>query len=353
MTHHRLLGTLTAAALTLGLTTGPSLAATVPVPVQAAVPVPSRGALPLIPDTQVVAPTAVLGIISGGLSGTYIRIANDIATVFSTKVPNFRVLPIVGKGSLQNISDILNIRDVDIGIVQSDVLSYLRQKPSLLGLTNNVAYLAKLYDEEVHILGREDIASAADLTGKRVEMDARGTGTSLTATVIFDALGVKPIVLNDDSETALAKLKRGEVDALVYVTGKPARLFTDAANSNLHFLSVPLNPALLQTYLPTRLTHTDYPALVPEGESVETVAVGAVMAVYNWAPGSERYVRLSRFVDAFFDNLEALQEPGRHPKWRQVSLTAQVPGWSRFRAAQEWLKRHGTGIPVAAETKTP
>ena len=301
--------------------------------------------MPLIPDAQVVAPTAVLGIISGGLSGTYIRIATDIATVFSMKVPDFRVLPIVGRGSMQNISDILNVRDVDVAIIQSDSLSVLRQNPALVGLTKNVSYLAKLYDEEVHILARADIASAADLTGKRVETDERGTGTSLTASVIFDALGVKPITLRDDPETAMAKLKRGEVDALVYVTGKPARLFTDALGTSLHFIPIPLNPALLQSYLPTRLTHADYPGLVPDGENVETVAVGAVMAVYNWAPGSERYERLTKFVDAFFDNLPSLQEPGRHPKWRQVSLTAQVPGWSRFRAAQEWLKRHGVTTP--------
>ena len=307
-----------------------------------------RSALPLIPDTQVVPATAVLGIISGGLSGTYIRIAADIATVFSAKVPDFRILPIVGKGSLQNISDILNVRDVDIAIVQSDVLSYLRQKPSLVGLTNNVSYLAKLYDEEVHILAREEVATAADLNGKRVAVDARGSGTALTASVIFDALGVKPIVLNDDPEAALAKMKRGEVDALVYVTGKPARLFFDASGSGLHFLGLPLNPALLQTYLPSRLTHADYPALIPEDGSIETVAVGAVLAVYNWAPGTERYARLSRFVDSFFDNLAELQAPGRHPKWKQVSLTAQVPGWSRFREAQSWLQRHGTNVPSDA-----
>lgn len=306
----------------------------------------SRSPLPMIPDTQVVPPTAVLGIISGGLSGTYIRIAADVAAVFGTKVPDFRILPIVGKGSLQNISDILNVRDVDIGIVQSDVLSYLRQKPSLVGLTNNISYLAKLYDEEVHILARDEVATAADLTGKRIAVDARGSGTALTASVIFDALGVKPIIVNDDPETALAKMKRGEIDALVYVTGKPARLFTDAG-SGMHFLGLPLNPTLLQTYLPSRLTHADYPALVTEDAPVDTVAVGAVLAVYNWAPGTERYTRLSRFVNGFFDNLAELQAPGHHPKWKQVSLTAQVPGWSRFREAQNWLQRHGSTVQAA------
>lgn len=316
----------------------PSLA-----PAIAAQPQP---AVPVIPDAQVVPPTAVLGIVSGGLSGTYIRIAADIATVFSAKAPEFRILPIVGKGSLQNISDILNVRDVDVGIVQSDVLSSLRQKPSLAGLTNNVSYLAKLYDEEVHLLARKEIATAADLDGKRVAVDARASGTALTASIIFDALGIRPVIVNDDPEIALAELKRGELDALVYVTGKPARLFSDASGSGLHFLGLPLDQALLQTYLPARLTHADYPALVPEDASVETVAVGAVLAVYNWTPGTERYTRVSRFVNSLFDNLAELQTPGHHAKWKQVSLTAQVPGWQRFREAQTWLQRHGALPPV-------
>ena len=308
--------------------------------------------LPRIPDTQVVPPTSVLGVISGGLSGTYIRIAADIAAVFSEREPQMRILAIAGKGSLQNISDVMNLRDVDIGIVQSDVLSFLRQRASLAGLENNVSYLAKLYDEEVHLLARQEFANVSALAGKKVNVDAKGSGTALTSSVIFDALGVSPVIINDDPETGLAKLRRGEIDALVYVTGKPARLFTDASSSSgLHLLALPLNSSLLQTYLPSRFEHSDYPGLVPDGESIETVAVGAVMAVYNWAPGSERYNRLTRFVNAFFDNLALLQLPPRHPKWKQVSLTAQVPGWTRFRSAQLWLQRHGTQIQAVSPGK--
>ena len=134
------------------------------------------------------------------------------------------------------------------------------------------------------------------------------------------------------------------------MTGKPARLFSDASGSGLHFLGLPLTPALLQTYLPTRLTHDDYPALVPADGPVDTVAVGAVLAVYNWPPGTERYTRLSRFVNSFFDNLAELQAPGHHPKWKQISLAAQVPGWPRFPQAQLWLQRHGTAAPTAPAT---
>lgn len=310
----------------------------------------NRRSLPVIPNTQAVPAAGVLGIVSGGLSGTYIRIATDIAAMFSTKVPDLRVLPIVGKGSLQNLSDIMNIRDVDVGIVQSDVLAYLRRDRALGGLVNNIAYVAKLYDEEVHILARREIASAADLTDKRVNVDVKGSGTALTASVIFDLYGVRPILSNDDPETALARLKRGEIDALVYVTGKPARLFGDAGSA-LHLLALPLNPSVLQIYYPARLTHQDYPGLIPDGAAVDTLAVGAVMAVYNWPRGSERFVRLARFVDGLFDNLASLQTPAQHPKWKQVSLSAQVPGWTRFAATDAWIRQHAAPATAGATTE--
>ena len=58
-----------------------------------------------------------VGVISGGVDGTYVRIAADLAAVLDDG-DTLRVLPIIGKGSLQNISDILVLRGVDIGIVQ-------------------------------------------------------------------------------------------------------------------------------------------------------------------------------------------------------------------------------------------
>jgi len=59
-----------------------------------------------------------VGIISGGTEGTYIRIAADLANVLDSE--DLRILPIVGRGSLQNLRDVMYLRGVDIGIVQVD-----------------------------------------------------------------------------------------------------------------------------------------------------------------------------------------------------------------------------------------
>jgi uncharacterized protein len=283
--------------------------------------------------------TGVVGVISGGVDGTYIRIASDLASVLDDR-ERLRVLPIIGKGSLQNISDIMFLRGIDIGIVQSDAMAYSRRQQLYPRLDQSVQYIAKLYDEEVHILARKEIERLEDLAGQKVNVDVRGSGTSMTASVVFDTLGIAAQLTNDDQRTALEKLKRGEIAALIYVAGKPARLFDGlGTETGLHFLSLELAKPLLETYLPAQLGHADYGSLVPDGTTVETIAVGSVMAVFAWTPGHDRYNNVARFVDAFFEKFQLFLQPPRHPKWKDVNLAAQVPGWTRFPAATTWLAR--------------
>ncbi|PWS36176.1 TRAP transporter substrate-binding protein [Falsiroseomonas bella] len=281
-------------------------------------------------DRTAAANAGTVGVIAGGVDGTYIRIAADLSAVLDNG-DNLRVIAMLGKGSLQNIADIVLLRGVDIGIVQSDALAFARRRGLIPGAESLIQYIAKLYDEEIHILAREDIRSVQDLAGQVVNVDVVGSGTAMTASLVFDALGLDVRTANDVQDLALTKLRRREIAAMVFVAGKPARLFAGVPpESGLRFLPLPATPALMETYLPATLQASDYPTLIPEGQSVETIAVGAVMAVYAWQPGSERHRKVSRFVEALYANFDAFLRPPRHPKWREVNLAAQVPGWVRF-----------------------
>jgi TRAP transporter TAXI family solute receptor len=280
-----------------------------------------------------------VGIISGGINGTYVRIAADLAAVLDDG-DNLRVLPMMGKGSVQNINDILYLRGTDIGIVQSDVLAYMKRQNIHPGIERRIHYITKLYNEEIHILARDEVREVAELAGRKVNFDNRGSGTFMTATTVFDALGIKVEATTFDQALALEKLKSGEISALLYVAGKPTALFRDLKRGDgVHLLAMPQSTKLLETYLPSNFTSEDYAQLVPEGQRVETLAVGSVMAAFAWEVGSERYQRVARFVEAFLGKFEEFRKPPRHAKWQEVSLTAQVPGWTRFRAADEWLRR--------------
>ena len=92
----------------------------------------------------------------------------------------------------------------------------------------------------------------------------------------------------------------------------------------------------------------DYPSLIPPSGRVDTVAVPAILAAYNWSPKTERYGKVEHFVKIFFDRLKSLQQPPFHPKWKEVVLSAPLTGWTRFPAAQEWLDRNSS---VASDTR--
>ena len=66
----------------------------------------------------------------------------------------------------------------------------------------------------------------------------------------------------------------------------------------------------------------------------------AVLAVYNWPKGSDRFRRVERFTEQLFANWSKFQQPPYHPKWRDINLAATVPGWTRFVAAEETLQKY-------------
>jgi hypothetical protein len=102
---------------------------------------------------------------------------------------------------------------------------------------------------------------------------------------------------------------------------------------------IPFSATLAEYYAIGEFTSQDYPNLVPPGQTVDTLAVPTVLAVYNWPKGSERYLKVERFVTRLFQNWEKLSNPPYHPKWRDVNPAATVPGWKRFAAAEEQLPK--------------
>jgi uncharacterized protein len=104
-------------------------------------------------------------------------------------------------------------------------------------------------------------------------------------------------------------------------------------------MPIPFSKAFADYYTVGELTSKEYPALIPAGESVDTIAAPAVLAVFNWSKGNERYRRLERFVERLFTQWDKFREPPRHPKWRDVNLAATVPGWNRWVVAEEMLRR--------------
>src|SRR4029450_280321 len=99
----------------------------------------------------------VVTIMAGSASGTDLAIVQDIADVLNDG-DQLRVLPIVGKGPEQNIKDVLFLRGVDMGITQANILKHYAKTGELgSNFIDQIAYVAKLFNEEMHILVRSDV----------------------------------------------------------------------------------------------------------------------------------------------------------------------------------------------------
>ena len=280
-----------------------------------------------------------VGIITGTVSGTYVQFGSDLSNVLDS-TGKLRILVALGKGSLQNVEDILRIRGMDLGIVQSDVLAYIKKQGLFPGIENKLQYVTKLYNEEFHLLAQSSIQKLEDLRGQKVNFGVQGSGIAITSSIVFDLLKIKVEATYDDPAVALDKLKRGEIAASVGVYGKPAKIYdTVKTQDNIKFLPVPPSLELSKIYFPSSLTNKEYPNLIGPNEPVETISVGAVMVVFGWQPNTWRYNKVAKFVDTFFSNIEQLQKPPRHQKWQEVNIGAKVPGWVRFPAAEEWVKQ--------------
>ena len=280
-----------------------------------------------------------VGVAGGLLSGSNMTFADELAQVLDDG-DNLRILPIVTYGAASNLDDLLYLRGVDVAITQSDVFEYFRTERKTVNLENRINYIIRLPTSEMHVLARNEINSLGDLRGKKVNFGPAGSASSLTGSIVFQRAGVQVEPTNFDNPLALQKLKSGEIVALVRVINKPIDFFAKIpANSGLHLVPIPFTKAYEDLYALGEFTSQEYPTLVPPGQVADTIAVPAVLAVFNWQKNTDRYRKVQRFVESFFTKFEQFQQPPRHPKWRDVNLAATVPGWTRWSVAEEMLQR--------------
>jgi TRAP-type uncharacterized transport system substrate-binding protein len=283
--------------------------------------------------------SSTIGLAAGRLEGAPLRFATELARVVDDGT-KMRVLPIVTRGPFENVNDLLYVRGIDAAIIYGDVLEHFKKDPRISNIEKRIQFIAHLFPSEVHVFVRPEVKSLDDLAGKPVNFNTHGTAAAYSGPIIFERLGIKVQAHFNPHPVALAEMAKSEkYAAVVFVSSKPLDPFVKRKwPAGFKFLPVPLTERLEEYYMPAVLEASDYPGLIADGSSIQTIAVPAVLAVYAWPQGSERYRRLSRFIDYMFERLPRLQtEPGYHASWREMNLAADVPGWQRFRPVQEKL----------------
>jgi TRAP transporter TAXI family solute receptor len=300
---------------------------------------------------------AVLGMVTGSKTGTYIEIGRDIAAMAQKDGLTINVYE--SKGSIDNIKRITSKEKVGLAIVQSDVLGFLSRskKEDSINTARKLRLVAPLYNEEVHILARDNIKTLADLAGKRVVVGQEGSGSMITAVNIFSILGIMPGKMYEiDPADGIVAVLNNDVDAIVFVGGKPVKIFKNMEDiskltgpnagklKQVHFVPI-TDPRLLKEYKVSSITHNDYDFVTSD---VPTIAVTALLITYDYSMRNNSYYHaecrnMAVLAKALRDHLGELKENG-HPKWKEVDLNADVINWKRDSCSADALS--GDTLPA-------
>lgn len=279
---------------------------------------------------------AEMGIITGSDKGTYYQFGLNLQKL--VKQSDFDLNVYTSKGSIENVFAVFQRPGTQLGIVQADVLAFVARvqtDPVLKRIAKKIKMVFPLYNEEVHVLGRRDIADFDDLTDKRVAVGREGSGTYLTARLLFKVSEVQPReMVFIDTDEALAELKAGRIDAMFYVAGYPVKLLTEGVADADGLSLVPItNKSILEFYPTVEIPANTY---AWEPKPVRTVAVKAVLVSYDFRRMDCENV--GRIAQVTANNLEWLKRNG-HPKWKVVDLEYPLKGWEQYDCVRKYVQK--------------
>jgi len=288
----------------------------------------------------------VVEIISDPLGETEFRVADEIASaVASTQEtgPNgeiaLRVIPVVSRGGIQAVRDVLTLPNADFGIVSARILDRLQETRELGDIKNRIGYVAPLYVEEIHLLAGPNVRSLADLQGQAVSIGEDEGTTQVIARELLSSADVQVRAERWGLKESIAALKAGKIAAAFLVSGKPVDdLKTLTTSDDLRLIPVTLSSPP-SGFLPSTITAEDYPALLRPGEKVNTFGVQNILFAYNWPSQSQRAQLEEMFIKSLVLRLAALKRPPHHPKWQEVEPARTLPGWQRLASMDAWLKQ--------------
>ena len=154
-------------------------------------------------------------------------------------------------------------------MVAADVPEFYKLQYKTPDIASQLRYIAKLYNNELHVIAPQSVKSIFDLQGKRIV--AQTDVGYYSAKVIFSRLGMN--VTYDywtDDARSIQKIIDGEADAYITSTGKIFGLARAIKNEDrkLHLVPIPYDKRLQDMYLPTTLSAEEYPNLLSPGEVI-------------------------------------------------------------------------------------
>jgi TRAP-type uncharacterized transport system substrate-binding protein len=272
-----------------------------------------------------------IGLVASEWVGPFVFIALDLdGTLSQDRI----TVNLSNSGSpLKTLDRLLHDPTADVGIVQADALERFVQDNPAADARRHLRFIARIYDEAVHVVARKSVTNLRQLDGLKVSVGHTGSAGAVTARLVFEKLGIRPVLTNGDVKDALDRLGSGEIDAVFVLAQRPALQILMFETAGFHLLPVPWDPALSGLYEPAELNAVEYPTLLDKDEVVPTVKVPVVLAALDRIRGSVGDKRLDRFTASLFGRIDDLRQPARSFVWADADFSAAVPGWERLDSA--------------------
>jgi TRAP transporter TAXI family solute receptor len=261
-------------------------------------------------------------VATGPADGEYARFGAALITAVNELAPTVRLRGRHSEGSVEN-AWLLSGGEVDYAAV-AGVDLFARGGPLA-----SLRAIGSLFPEAIHVVVRKDspLRDVGQLRGRRVAIGTSSSGTRFDAVAVLAGHGIKVSELGEACEDgpadALARLERGELDA-VFVTGAaPVRALQQfAVTPGLRLLSmddaalgrlIEARPGLSRLTLPANT----YPQ---QRQPVVTAAAAALLLTTAGAPVTE----VERVTDLVFTRMP--QQPRASADAVRVSAAGQLRG---------------------------
>jgi TRAP transporter TAXI family solute receptor len=281
---------------------------------------------------------------TGGPTGTYFPIGSLIADAISRPpgsppcalggscgVEGLVAAALTTMGSVDNVQRVA-LGELESGLVQADVAWWAYSGTGIFAEdagAPELRALASLYPETLHLVVRGDleVASVADLRGKRIALDELGSGTLVDARLTLEAHGLSEddiLPIYQKPHIAVGMMRRDEADGFFIMGGWPLRPVEEALDELLARL-VPITgeprlailetaPFFAEAVIPASAYRTD--------AETPTIAVHAL-----WVTTAAIRDQLAHdLVKALWHPRSVAHIAGGHPRGADITLASALEG---------------------------
>ncbi len=297
-----------------------------------------------------------LRVATGPSGKVYERLFADIRKVCGDVVS---LCPVPSEGGLQNLS-LLSASRADIGMAQVDTLESMkagddnvRLLQAVMPLHSNLLHVVSLATgstiEVSTLLGR-----SVPGTGRRVVVQkfselkglsiAAVGSAQLMATVLDQQLGYGLKIENvDTDDQALAKLRAGQVQAVLTTVGWPSPVISRLQPDAYRLVEYDLKPAA-----PYQVVKRNYQNL--RALNHPFLAAPNLLLSHSYKTGGVYFKRVAALQRCLLQNLDDMQEGGFHPAWKEIQDPTQAYGVALFRGV---LEPTAVAVPTQRRDRRP